>query len=365
MLLCSSRRFLLASAASLLVLAACGRSNLADVEASPGEVGYNATQSNAKIKIVGSSTVAPFSTTVAERFGATSGFDTPIVETTGTGGGFAAFCEGVGPETASVANASRKIKAAETELCATNGVTGITEVRIGFDGITLVNDRNGAVYDLTLAQIYLALAKDIPDGAGGFKANPHKTWKDVDAKLPADPIQMFGPPPTSGTRDAFVELGLEAGALTFPEMKALKEADGDLFKERTHTIRTDGAWIDAGENDSAIIQQVTKAPGSLGVLGFSFLEQNGDRVRAAKLNGVDAAFENIASGDYALSRSMYFYVKDQNVSLVAGVDAFVAEFVSDAAMGPDGYLLEKGLIPLTDADRAAQQAIAAGFTATP
>ncbi len=348
------------AAVLLIAAAACSKTDVSTVD--PVDTGLvEASGPAATIKIVGSSTVAPFSTTVAERFGATSGFATPIVETTGTGGGFLAFCAGVGPEQPSITNASRPIKDGEREECTKNGVTGITEVKIGYDGIVLVNMKGAPAYNLTKTHIFLALAKEIPDGKGGFKANPHQTWKSVDASLPDVKIQMFGPPPTSGTRDAFAELALEKGAEGVPELKALKEADSDAFKERAHTIRTDGAWIDAGENDSAIIQQITKAPNAIGVLGFSFLEQNADRVQAAKLGGTEATFENIASGAYGLSRSMFIYVKEQNVKLVPGVSEFVTEFTSDGAMSEDGYLMEKGLIPLKDEERAAVQAIAAGL----
>ncbi|KCZ90673.1 substrate-binding domain-containing protein [Hyphomonas johnsonii] len=347
-----------------LTLVACGKSDLSSLDTSDGVAAApEMSGSTQKIKIVGSSTVSPFATTVAERFGATSGFSTPIVETTGTGGGFKAFCQGLGPDQPSISNASRPIKASETALCASNGVTEITPVEIGYDGIVVANSKNGPDFDITKTQLYLALAKDIPDGAGGFQPNPYKSWHDVDAGLPDEPIQVFGPPPTSGTRDAFVELGMEHGAESLPALDALKASDKKAFQVRAHTIRTDGAWIDAGENDTAIIQQLVKSPTAIGVLGYSFLEQNGDRVKGAQLAGVPATFENIASGDYGLSRIMYFYVKDQNLTLVPGLIDYIEAFTSDSAFGPDGYLVEKGLIPLTDEDRDAQRAVAESLKA--
>ena len=334
--------------AGLLLLAAgCGRTDLSQLEveghiAPPPLEGVKAQ----KIRIVGSSTVAPFATTVAERFGATTPYPTPIVETTGTGGGFKAFCKRVGLSEPSISDASRKIKPSEQNLCARNGVTDLTEVKIGYDGIVVANAKLGPDLDLTKADIFLALAAEVPGDNGDFISNPYKTWQEVNPDLPDMEIMVVGPPPTSGTRDAFVELGMEAGALHFPVYVALKETDPDAFKERSHTLRTDGAWIDFGENDAAIVQALTKTPTAMGVLGYSFLEQNGDRVKGARLAGVEATFENIASGDYGLSRSMYIYVKNQNLPLVVGLAEFVQEFVSDRAMGNDGYLLERGLIPL-------------------
>ena len=343
----------------LVCAAACGRTDLSELETGevipPPPVSADGTQ---KIRIVGSSTVAPFATTVAERFGATTRYPTPIVETTGTGGGFKTFCQKIGPDRPSISDASRMITESEQALCADNGITEITALSVGYDGIVLANARQAPLLDLTKEQVFLALAAHIPDGKGGFQPNPYKNWSEISPTLPDEPIMVLGPSPTSGTRDAFTALGMEPGALALPELVALKQADPDAFKLRTHTIRTDGAWIDLGENDTAIIQSLIKTPTAVGVLGYSFLEQNGDRVKAAHLDGVPVTFEAIASGEYGLSRSMYIYVKDQNLPLVPGLAEFVKEFVSDRAMGPDGYLLEKGLIPLPDDLREAQQEIA-------
>ena len=345
--------------AAVLILAACGQGDLKQLDTGePGIKPVPAIARNQKVKIVGSSTVSPFSRTVAERFGAVSGFPTPIVETTGTGGGFKPFCEGVGPVSPSIANASRPMKASERELCAKAGVTDITEVALGYDGIVVANSKAGPDFDVTKEQLYLALAKEIPDGQGGFMPNPHKNWQDVSPDLPSGPIVVLGPPPTSGTRDAFVELGMEKGAEAIPQLKELKATDEAAFKERAHTVRTDGVWVDFGENDSAIVQSLVKSPEAIGVLGFSFLEQNGDRVKGARLAGVEANFDNIVAGEYGLARIMFFYVKDQNLPLVEGLAEFVSASVDEGAAGHDGYLIEKGLIPLHEEDLKKQQALA-------
>ncbi|MFN7165038.1 MAG: substrate-binding domain-containing protein [Hyphomonas sp.] len=349
-------------AAVILAVAACGQSDLSKLEddsAAQAIPVAGAASADQKIKIVGSSTVAPFSRTIAERFGATSSFSTPIVESTGTGGGFKAFCAGVGPAQPSISNASRPIKDSERNLCVAAGVTSITEIPLGYDGIVVANAKDSLLYDLTKEELYLALAKDIPDGQGGFQPNPYKRWNEVSPNLPAKPILVLGPPPTSGTRDAFVELGMELGAAEIPQLAALKESDPEAFKVRAHTVRTDGAWVDSGENDSAIVQSLVKSPDAIGVLGFSFLEQNGDRVKGALLGGVEPTFENITNGQYGLARVMYFYVKDQNLALVPGLAEFVAESVSDGAAGEDGYLIEKGLIPLHEAELGKAQEVAA------
>lgn len=357
-------------AALILAAAACGQSDLSKLEDGSAEAPVAAAApSDQKIKIVGSSTVAPFSRTIAERFGATTSFDTPIVESTGTGGGFKAFCAGVGAAQPSIANASRPIKDSERNLCIAAGVNSITEIPLGYDGIVIANAKEGPLFDLTKRELYLALAKDIPDGQGGFKPNPYKMWNEVNPALPAKPILVLGPPPTSGTRDAFVELGMELGALEIPELAALKETDEEAFKARSHTVRTDDSWVDFGENDSAIVQSLVKSPDAIGILGFSFLEQNGDRVKGGHLGGVEPTFENITSGQYGLARVMYFYVKDQNIPLVPGLAEFVVESVSDGAAGVDGYMIEKGLIPLHEAELGKAQEVAAtlkaGATATP
>ncbi|MEM5515501.1 substrate-binding domain-containing protein [Henriciella sp. AS95] len=347
------RSILAILAASSLIVACAPETDLSEIDASAGAVPVLAASPDEKIKIVGSSTVAPFSTTVAEQFGAISEFPTPIVETTGTGGGFKAFCNGIGPDQPSISNASRPIKPSEIELCAKAGVNQIVEVKIGYDGIVLANAKGSPELDLSKAEIWLALAKEIPDGQGGWMKNPHQTWNDVADHLPDMPILVSGPPPTSGTRDAFAELALEGGADEVPEAAALKETDKDLFKKRATTIRMDGKWIDSGENDTAIVQTLMKNPDSIGIMGYSFLEQNLDRLKGAHIEGSDPTFSEIASGEYGISRSMFFYVKKQNVSLVPGITDFISEFTQEDAWGPTGYLVEKGLIPLQEEERNA------------
>lgn len=337
-------------------LTACApETDLSEIDASSGSAPVFAASPDERIKIVGSSTVAPFSTTVAEQFGAISEFPTPIVETTGTGGGFKAFCNGIGPDHPSISNASRRVKESEIELCRKGGVTEIVEIKIGFDGIVLANAKGAPVLDLTKEEIFRALAAELPDGRGGWEENPNETWNDVADHLPDMPILVSGPPPTSGTRDAFAELALEGGAEEVPELAALKEEDKDLFGKKATTIRNDGKWIDSGENDTAIVQTLMKNPDSIGIMGYSFLEQNLDRLKGANVGGMAPTFTNIASGDYGISRSMFFYVKKQNVPLVSGIEGYVSEFTQEDAWGPTGYLVEKGLIPLSEEEREAER----------
>lgn len=344
-------RRLLASLA-LFGAAACGPSiDLSEIPEQESAIPINAIGEAQKIKIVGSSTVAPFSTTVAEQFGAISPHPAPIVETTGTGGGFKAFCDAIGPNEPSIINASRKIKEGERALCTEAGIIDPFELKIGYDGIVLANRESGPELNLTKAEIYRALAAELPDGEGGRMANPHRFWSDVNPALPNMRILVSGPPPTSGTRDAFAEIVLQTGALSLPEMQALQETDPEAFTAWAREIRNDGAWIDSGENDSSIINTLLRNEDAVGVLGYSFLEQNLDRVKGGKISGVAPTFENISSGDYGVSRSMYFYVKLENLPMVPGLADYVEEFTQEDAWGPDGYLAEKGLIPLPAEDR--------------
>lgn len=304
-----------------------------------------------QIQIVGSSTVFPFSTKVAEEFGHSTSFKTPVVESTGSGGGMKLFCSGVGMEHPDITNASRRIKSKEFKKCTENGIT-ITEVKVGYDGIVLGNAKSGAEFFLTTKDIFLALAKEIPDGKGGLIANPNKTWADVNKDLPTTKIEVLGPPPTSGTRDAFVELAMEKGAKKFPELKALRKADKKAFKAIAHSIREDGAFIEAGENDNLIVQKLVANPDAIGIFGFSFLDQNADKIKGAIVEGNMPSFERIANGDYPISRSLFFYVKKEHVGKVPGIEEFVAAFTNEDAWGTDGYLVDKGLIPLPEAERA-------------
>ena len=310
-------------------------------------------QARDQIRIVGSSTVFPFSTTVAEQFGKTTNFKTPVVESTGSGGGLKLFCAGVGVQHPDITNASRRIKASEVELCAKNGVSKITEVKIGFDGIVLANAKSAPQMKLTLKQLFLALAKDVPANADGseLKPNPYKMWSDIDASLPNKKIEVLGPPPTSGTRDAFVELAMEGGCKQFSAIKSIRKSQKQKYKAVCHGIREDGAFVEAGENDVLIIQKLVANPNAFGIFGFSFLDSNADKVQGSVVNGTVPEFDSIASGKYPVSRSMFFYVKNAHVGVVPGIKEYVSEFTADKAWGPDGYLADKGLIPLPDADR--------------
>jgi phosphate transport system substrate-binding protein len=320
------------------------------------------------ISIVGSSTVYPFATVVAETFGKTSKFKTPKIESTGSGGGLKLFCEGVGVQYPDITNASRRIKKSEVERCAKNGVTEIVEVKVGYDGIVLANSKQAPQMDLSRKSIFLALAKQVPNPKGGdtLVDNPYKTWHDVDSTLPNVKIEVLGPPPTSGTRDAFVELAMEGGCKKFDWIKQIKadsktaKKAGDKAKAKQlksrykgicHTIREDGAYIEAGENDNLIVQKLDSNPKAVGIFGFSFLEQNEDKIQGSKVDGVAPTFENIAEGKYPVSRPLFFYVKKAHVGKIPGIREYLAEFTSEKAWGDEGYLSDKGLIPMPGAER--------------
>lgn len=302
------------------------------------------------ISIVGSSTVYPFATVVAERFGKTTKYPTPKIESTGSGGGLKLFCAGVGVEHPDITNASRRIKKSEFETCQSNGVQDVVEVKIGYDGIVVANAKSAPVLKLTRKDIFLALARQVPDPNGGqtLVANPYKTWKDIDANLPDVKIEVLGPPPTSGTRDAFVELVMEegAGSFEFIDQMAKKE-----FRVVAHTIREDGAYVEAGENDNLIVQKLEANPDALGIFGFSFLDQNQDKIHGSHIEGVAPTFDNIASGDYPVSRPLYFYVKKAHVGVIPGMQEYLQEFSSAKCWGEDGYLTDRGLIPMPEKER--------------
>ena len=336
-----------------LSLAACGNNEVSNTSTETVKSATEAVVSSGRdqIKIVGSSTVYPFATTVAENFGRTTKFKTPIVESTGSGGGLKLFCSGLGANHPDITNASRRIKASEVERCASNGINDIVEVKIGYDGIVLANSRKSAPMELGLKDVFLALAKDVPDGNGGTIENPYKTWKDVNPALPALKIEVMGPPPTSGTRDAFVELAMEGGCKKFGWIKDLKKSDKKAYKSLCHTIREDDGFIEAGENDNLIVQKLNANPSAFGIFGFSFLDQNADSVQGSIVDGTPPTFENIADGSYPVSRSLFFYAKKDNVGVVPGIEEYLGEFLSERASGPDGYLSEKGLIPMNDTER--------------
>lgn len=300
------------------------------------------------ISIVGSSTVYPFATVVAERFGKSSDYKTPKVESTGSGGGLKLFCQGTSIQTPDITNASRRIKSSEVELCAKNGVTDIVEVLIGYDGIVLANSNNAKTLELTRKDLFLALAAKVPnpDGSETLVENPYKTWKDVNPTLPATKIEVLGPPPTSGTRDAFQELALEGGCKAFGWIKAMKKQDKKAYKKICRTVREDGPYIEAGENDNLIVQKLNANQNALGIFGFSFLEQNSDTVQGSLIDGQVPTFDSIADGSYPVSRPLYFYVKKAHIDVVPGIKEYLAEFTNERASGEDGYLADKGMIPL-------------------
>jgi phosphate transport system substrate-binding protein len=314
-------------------------------------LGTGFAQQRDYISIGGSSTVYPFSTVVAEKFGKMGSFKTPKIESTGTGGGFKLFCGGVGVQHADISNASRAIKASEFETCQKNGVTDIVEVKVGYDGIAVANAKKAPVLNLSTKDLYMALAKEVPDPQGKLVPNPYKTWKEVNPALPAVKIEVLGPPTTSGTRDAFLELAMEVGAKKFDVLNKLSKEDGKKFTAIAHTIREDGAYIDAGENDNLIVQKLDANPNAVGIFGFSFLDQNLDKLHGSVIEGAAPSFETIASGKYPLSRPLFFYVKKAHAGVIPGIVEFLAEFTSEKAWGKDGYLSEKGLIPLPDAER--------------
>jgi phosphate transport system substrate-binding protein len=260
---------------------------------------------------------------------------------------------GIGVEHPDITNASRRIKKSEFEQCMKNGVNGVLEVKIGYDGIVMGNSKKAKVMKLSRKDVFLALAKNVPDPNGGEKTipNPYKTWKDVNSNLPAAKISVFGPPPTSGTRDAFVELAMEGGAKEFPWIKAMKKKDKKAYKALCHTIREDGAYIEAGENDNLIVQKLAANPDTLGIFGFSFLDQNTDKIQGSIVDGVAPTFDAIADGKYPVSRPLFFYVKKAHVDTIPGMHEYLTEFTSEKAWGPDGYLADKGMIPMPDAER--------------
>jgi phosphate transport system substrate-binding protein len=307
-------------------------------------------QSRDQIRVVGSSTVYPFTTAVAEQFGKSGGGKTPVVESTGTGGGMKLFCAGVGVGHPDVTNASRRMKKGEFESCAKNGVTGIVEINIGFDGLTIAQSKTGTPLDLKLSQVYLALADQVPDKDGKLIANPYKNWSDIDKALPNVKIEVLGPPPTSGTRDSLHELFMEVGALQIPALAELRKSDSKAFDKQWKSIRKDGAYVEAGENDNVIVAKLEANKNAFGVFGYSFLEENSNKLRGVKLDGVEPEFDNIAAGKYKGARRMYVYVKTQHIGLVPGLDKFMDEYVSTKALGKDGYLARKGLVTLPPAE---------------
>lgn len=303
-----------------------------------------------QIRAVGSSTVYPFATVVAEQFGQGGKFKTPIIEATGTGGGFKLFCEGLGEKTPDISNASRPITDSEKSLCHKNGVDDILEIPIGYDGIVFASKRGTPLLNLSKKDLFLALAREIPDANGKLISNPYKKWKEINPKLPDSKIEVYGPPPTSGTRDAFVELVMEKGC---EQVKGYDVAypDARVRKKYCAMLREDGGFVEAGEDDNVVMQKLSFNSGAIGILGYSFVEENADKVQANKIEGELPDYSSIESGAYSVSRSIYVYVKMQHLGKVAGIYEFVRELVSENAIGKDGYATERGLLPLSDAER--------------
>jgi phosphate transport system substrate-binding protein len=306
------------------------------------------SQARDAVTVVGSSTVYPFTTVVAESLGK-QGFKTPKVESTGTGGGIKMFCSGVGTQYPDAVNASRRMKKGEFDSCVKNGVSEIIEIEIGFDGLTLAGNKNSKLNSLTAKQIYLALAKQVPDSKGNFVANPYKTWNQIDPSLPNIRIEVLGPPPTSGTRDSFHELYMEHGCSTFEFIKALKSSDEKAFKKVCHTIREDGHFVEAGENDNLIVQKLNSSNNALGIFGYSFLEENLARVKGMKIDGISPTYETISNGEFSAARPLYVYVKKAHLNVIPGLKNFMQEYVSEKAIGDEGYLTERGLVTLPPA----------------
>ncbi|MGM0654343.1 MAG: substrate-binding domain-containing protein [Thermodesulfobacteriota bacterium] len=305
------------------------------------------------ISIVGSSTVYPFATVVAENFGKKTRFKTPKIESTGSGGGHKLFGAGIGVAHPDITNSSARITKSQLEKDFKNGVKEVVEVKIGYDGIVVANSRQAMVFRLNRKDLFLGLAKQVPvtGDKGALQPNPYKTWQQINSLLPDVEIKVFGPPPTSGTRDAFAELAMEGGANTFTWIAKLKKTDKKRYKKICHTIREDGAYIEAGENDNLIVDKLSKSPDALGILGFSFLDQNTDKIQGSFIDGVQPTFQAIADGFYPVSRPLYFYVKKAHVDTIPGMRGYLAEFTSEAAWGDDGYLTRKGLIPMPGEER--------------
>jgi phosphate transport system substrate-binding protein len=303
-----------------------------------------------QIRIVGSSTVYPFATTVAEAFAKSTGMKTPVIESTGTGGGVKLFCAGIGEDTPDFVNASRKMKRAEFETCAKNGVNEVVEFKLGYDGLTLSTSATGPDANFTRKQLFLALAKQVPDKDGKLIDNPYKMWNEIDPSLPAEKIEVLGPPPTSGTRDSFAELMLKKGAQEFESLTALESSDVAAFDAVWKAFRTDGAYVEAGENDNLIIQKLIANPKAFGIFGYSFLEQNAGKIKAAAIEGDKPEYASIANGNYKGSRLLYIYMKKAHLGIVPGMIEFVTEFTGKQAIGEDGYLMDKGLVGLKTCD---------------
>ncbi|MEM9223275.1 MAG: substrate-binding domain-containing protein [Pseudomonadota bacterium] len=315
-------------------------------------------QSRDQIRIVGSSTVFPYTQAVSEEFANATGMEAPVVESTGTGGGMKIFCAGVGPNTPDITGASRAMKASEFELCGSNGVKDITEVLIGYDGLSVaVSADSASDWALTEQDLFTALAAEVPVD-GKLVANPYTKWSEIRGDLPDVEIIVFGPPPTSGTRDAFVELAMHDGCNEYDMLAEMEDADEDKWEAICSTMRTDGPFIEAGENDNLIVQRLGADENALGIFGYSFLYENKDSLKAVRVNEVEPTFETIATGDYGIARPLYFYIKNDHRNAIPGLTEFIEIYVSEDSIGPDGFLKERGLTVLGDERRSDVQAFA-------
>ena len=356
---------LILGAASAAFLVACGGGDTATVKdtATDGVKETVTAKTGGDIRVVGSSTVYPFSAKVAQEFKNKTGYSV-VVESTGSGGGHKLFCASADGNSPDIANSSRRQKKTEFDNCVKNGVEDVVEVKIGYDGIVLSNAIDAPLMDMSLKDVYMAFAKEIPtsDTDCTMKANPYTRWSEINPALPDFKIEAYGPPPPSGTRDAFIEIAMEGGAKKVECLAALRSEDKKAFVSNAHTLREDGLWIDAGENDNALVQTLVNTPTAVGVFGYSFLDQNADKIKGAKIDGTPPEFENIAAGDYPVARSLYFYLKKSHVGLTPGLQEFALEFTSEAAAGEGGYLEEIGLVPLPEADRLAVRAAVENLT---
>lgn len=313
----------------------------------------NIANSRDQIYVVGSSTVYPFATVVAENFGKKTGYKVPKIESTGSGGGMKLFCKGLGTNHPDITNASRRVKKGEFIKCQDNSIDFV-ELKVGYDGIVIANSKKSPQLNITKRQLFLALGKMIPEGnkeGGKLVDNFNTKWSDIDPNLPNIKIEVLGPPPTSGTRDAFNELAIEGGCKTFPELKAIKKQDKKKYKALCRGIREDGAYIEAGENDNLIVQKLTENQNAFGVFGFSFLMENESIIQGSLVEGKAPTMENIADKSYGVSRPLYVYIKSAHVDIIPGIREFIAEFTHEDTWGPGGILEERGLIPMPDAER--------------
>jgi phosphate transport system substrate-binding protein len=317
-------------------------------------VSATAAAARDQIRVVGSSTVFPYSQAVAEEFANQTGAPAPIVESTGTGGGFQVFCAGIGEAHPDLTGASRAMKKSEYDLCVQNGVTDISEALIGNDGLSMsVSRANTFDWDMTLGEMYLALAAQVPVN-GEWKDNPYKMWNEINPNFPAIPITVYGPPPTSGTRDAWVELAMHKGCKQLDYVKN-GGFDSKWVNENCSRMRTDGPFIEAGENDNLIVQQLVANPNAFGIFGYSFLYENKDKLKGVKFDGIEPNFDTIAAYTYEVSRPLYFYVKNAHRGVIPNLQEFIEEYMSDEALAPGGYLAERGMTPLPEALRKQYQ----------